>query len=339
MAILQNRMVKNPITRKPDAEAAKQAAAPLVPATNAQKPRTQGPPAGAHAFEPRPVNNPINNSSGIPAGGLGAGALPGAGGGSANRGNFLGSSRGNRGQSSSVPAEVPTQYVDQTSGGSDEDGQERVSNEQMYDDAMRQLIGNGPRNTAEEERLLREQMQRDVGAGQANLNARMAAGGMGTSGALSALGTDMRSQAAFEAANAIQGVRSDARDEWQQNVTAGLGLMNQDRNLDVQEAKYQQYLDMINEMFGPQDAEGDGGTDTDGDGRNDHWGYDSNDPEQVARAKQYGQSLENYNGDPSTLPVKQPGPNDKQIGGGEDRNGNPVPVLYVDSNGNLFRAQ
>lgn len=127
--------------------------------------------------------------------------------------------------------------------------------DQLYDERINDLLA-GPRDTSEDEQLLREQMLRDVGAGQANLNARMAASGMGTSGALSGLSTDMRARAAYEAANAISGVRQDARDEFARNTEAGIGLVNQDRNLDVQEAKYQQYLDMMNEMFGQETKPG-----------------------------------------------------------------------------------
>jgi hypothetical protein len=137
----------------------------------------------------------------------------------------------------SSPVQIATPY------------QPTKTQDQLYDERINDLLA-GPRDTSEDERLLREQMLRDVGSGQANLNARMAAGGMGTSGALSGLSTDMRARAAYEAANAISGVRQDARDEFARNTQAGIGLVNQDRNLDVQEAKYQQYLDMMNEMFG-----------------------------------------------------------------------------------------
>lgn len=156
------------------------------------------------------------------------------------------------------------------------------STDQMYEDALRKLLESGPRDTAEEEALLREQMQRDVGSGQANLNARMAAGGMGTSGALSALGTDMRSRAAFDAANSIQGLRGDARDEWSRNVQAGLGAVNQDRTLDVNEAKFQAYIDALNGM---QD---DTGPPKPGDGVS----TDPNDPGRPAREGETSADLE-----------------------------------------------
>jgi hypothetical protein len=224
MPILGNRY-QGPIKPRNNdrVQALKDAAAPLVPATNATRPNVD-PETGARSG-PRngnPAGNapPPSGASGIPTQ------------------TTATISHMDQGVTNSL-ANNP--IANQATG-------KPPSNEDLYNEAMRKLLAGGPRDTSEEERLLREQMQRDVGSGQANLNARMAAGGMGTSGALSALGTDMRSKAAFDAANSIQGVRSDARDEWSRNVQAGLGSMNQDRNLDMNEAKYQAYIDAINGM-------------------------------------------------------------------------------------------
>jgi hypothetical protein len=128
--------------------------------------------------------------------------------------------------------------------------QDTRTTDDMLEDAIAELLGNGPRSTAEEEAQIRNQMQSDVSAGQAGLNARIAAGGGGTSGALGAMSTDMRSRAALDAANAVQGVKQDARDEYLRKLQLGLSGKQSDRTLDMDEAQFEMYMNMINEIFG-----------------------------------------------------------------------------------------
>lgn len=220
-----------------DVRAANQAAndiAPIIPTTNTRskgpEPAQQNgprPPDQASSQTPRQPKPPMqNNASGIPPPApTGPNIFPGMGQvGGLNPGIGSAISNGATGQ--------------------------QKTPEQLYQDALNSLLSSGPRDTSQEEKLLREQMLKDAGAGQANLNARMGASGFGTSGALSSLSTDMRSKAAFDAANSIQGVRKDARDEYLDKVSAGLGFVNQDRGLDITEANYQAYIDAMNEIFG-----------------------------------------------------------------------------------------
>lgn len=227
MPILQNRGNKrNPAINEVDPDVAEQAATnlpqpPIVPTTNPRLPKQgKGPISGNQT--PPPAQPPAFTSGN-------SGITP------TNVGVQSGNNLGGAGQPLADAANPPSQ-------------------EELYSRALRDLLGSGPRNTAEEEKLLRDQMMRDVGAGQANLNARMGASGFGTSGALSTLGTDMRANAALQAAEAIQGVRQDARDEYLDKVSAGLGFANQDRGMDITEANYQAYIDALNEIFGEQQS-------------------------------------------------------------------------------------
>src|SRR3989304_1191735 len=87
------------------------------------------------------------------------------------------------------------------------------TNDALVEQAIAELLGGGVRDTSEDEALIRELLQGTVGQGQADLNARLGAGGFGTSGALGALSGDMRANAARKSAQEIMGVRQGARDE------------------------------------------------------------------------------------------------------------------------------
>lgn len=128
--------------------------------------------------------------------------------------------------------------------------QEEKDSNQLYDEVLRELLGEGPRDTTAEEERIRRQMESDVSAGQAGLNARLAAGGGGTSGALGALSTDMRSRAALDAATGIEGVKENARDEYLRKLQLGMGGEMQDRAMDMDEAQFEMYMNMINQLFG-----------------------------------------------------------------------------------------
>lgn len=136
------------------------------------------------------------------------------------------------------------------------------STSDLYDEVLRELLGEGPRDTAEEEAQIRNQMESDVSSGQAGLNARLAAGGGGTSGALGAMSTDMRSRAALDAANAITGVKDDARDEYLRKLALGMGGEMQDRSADMEEAQFDMYMEMLEQMYGqggtPENPRADG---------------------------------------------------------------------------------
>jgi hypothetical protein len=132
--------------------------------------------------------------------------------------------------------------------------------DRLYQERLRELLGGGPRDTAGEEKLLREQMLRDVGANQAGLNARLAAGGGGASGALSALTTDMRSRAALDAARGIETVRENARGEYRDRVKTGIGAALDERGLEMDEARNAQMMELIKQMFPNAPVKSDGKT-------------------------------------------------------------------------------
>lgn len=119
------------------------------------------------------------------------------------------------------------------------------SNEQLAQEAMAELLAGNTRDTTGDEATINQMMQSQVGSGQADLNARMGAGGFGTSGALASMSGDMQRQAARDAAQQIMGVRGDARDDRLRELQMGLQSNFTDRGLDMSDAQYQQYLNAL----------------------------------------------------------------------------------------------
>jgi hypothetical protein len=173
------------------------------------------------------------------------------------KGNSGQTGRGRTGNNSSgngapppnlAPVEGEATTVDQ----SDLGDTGTTSDEDLYNQAWRELLEGGPRNTAEQEALIREQMLRDVGAGQAGLNARLGASGFGTSGALGAMSGDMRATAALNAANSIQGVQQDARDEYLDQLGLGFSAGQDGMSLELRKAQFDEYQKMIRDLYGEQ---------------------------------------------------------------------------------------
>lgn len=121
--------------------------------------------------------------------------------------------------------------------------------------AILDLLSGDVRDTGEEEDLIRQLMQENIGKGQADLNARMGAAGMGTSGALGAMSADMRAKASTEAAKGIMDVRQGARDEQFEKMRLGLEMELRNRGLELTEAQWGLVMD---EMTGGADANHDG---------------------------------------------------------------------------------
>ncbi len=128
------------------------------------------------------------------------------------------------------------------------------TNDALAEQAIAELLGGGVRDTSEDEALIRELLAGTVGQGQADLNARLAAGGFGTSGALGALSGDMRANAARKSAQEIMGVRQSARDEWLERTMAGIEAEFKDRGLDLSDEQFQSYVDMLKEMAANDEA-------------------------------------------------------------------------------------
>lgn len=120
--------------------------------------------------------------------------------------------------------------------------------EELAYEAMQELLRGGVRDTSADEAQIQEMLRSTVGQGQADLNARMGAGGFGTSGALGAVSGDMRRMAARDAAMDIMGIRDDARDDRRSDLQLGLQSNFTDRGFDMSEEQWAQYIEAINAM-------------------------------------------------------------------------------------------
>jgi uncharacterized protein YnzC (UPF0291/DUF896 family) len=109
------------------------------------------------------------------------------------------------------------------------------------------------RDTTAEEAAIRDEISRSASANQAELMARMGAGGGGTSGAMSALTGDLQIKAANEAINRINELRSQARGERLDELETGISARNKATEIANQEKLRQAYLDMIKSMYGDGD--------------------------------------------------------------------------------------
>ncbi|MBL0320580.1 MAG: hypothetical protein IPP74_14990 [Alphaproteobacteria bacterium] len=245
--------------------------APVVPTTNMQ---VRAPQATAQQAQgPRPATASTGLTSGAPpstaAPGMSSGqGMPNVTGRTPPAGQFNMQLSEPDSDGSAVAANGPPRLINQSVndkftdiltdkpgpgsfvGDPRDDSQTPMSNEELYQQAISKLLGEGPRNTTEDEKLIRDQMLRDVGAGQADLNARMGASGFGTSGALGALSGDMRSRAALDAQKAISGVRTDARQEYLDRLGMGLKGSNDAANLAIKQAAWTAYQQMLDGMQG-----------------------------------------------------------------------------------------
>lgn len=240
--------------------------APVVPTTNMQ---VRAPQATAQQAQgPRPATASAGLTSGAPpstaAPGMSSGqGMPNVTGRTPPAGQFNMQRIEPDSDGSAVAANGPPQLVNQHTnsqltdaltgdsgptsfvGNPADVSQTTKTNEELYQEAINNLLGQGPRNTAEDEKLIRDQMLRDVGAGQADLNARMGASGFGTSGALGALSGDMRSRAALDAQKAISGVRTDARQEYLDRLGMGLKGSNDAASLAIKQKAFDLALQNI----------------------------------------------------------------------------------------------
>lgn len=86
---------------------------------------------------------------------------------------------------------------------------------------LRERLGEGV-DTEEAERIAREQSERALGAGLADMNARASWGGLGLTGAVGAIEGDMRSRSGLELADQLLGIRDRARqEEFGRGITIG----------------------------------------------------------------------------------------------------------------------
>lgn len=113
-------------------------------------------------------------------------------------------------------------------------------------------------STADEERLIQEMMRQQAGQGAADVNARLGASGFGTSGALGALTSNVRSEAARKAAADIFDVQRQARGDRRADLGVAADLSAQQREQARQDAELE--LNMPKN----EDADGDGKNDVTG---------------------------------------------------------------------------
>jgi hypothetical protein len=106
--------------------------------------------------------------------------------------------------------------------------------EDLAEEHVRRYLEGGQDDTAAEEALLSEQMDRRLGQGLVDQRARMGRAGFGASGALAAIEGDTRRQAALDAAERMFGVRER---EQAQQYDRGQGVIGTDIDLREQASK------------------------------------------------------------------------------------------------------
>jgi hypothetical protein len=120
------------------------------------------------------------------------------------------------------------------------------------------LLGEGPRDTADDEELIRQMMAGEVGGSLADLNARMGGMGFGDSGAAMNLSGDIYQRGARQASEDIMGLRQRSRDDYQDQIAQAAQILFGERELGMSEDFYSQMQDYINSLL-PGEDEGGGG--------------------------------------------------------------------------------
>lgn len=233
-------------------------AAPVIPTTNIQRqqPRPQaqnfGPLDPPRSVGQQPAAGSIGLASGVPAN---AGMT-------APSGLFRPDRNGTRPRGGGRRADDGLTYEagedpnGTTNGAAGNSSEVYVETDDMFEKLMRDLMGDGPRDTSEDEALINEMMRANTGQGQADLMAGMAAGGFGMGGAAQAGMGDIATRAARSAAGEVMDVRQGARDEWLERVNTGMegyfgdrGLDQSDRGMDIDEEFRDRELDLTEEQW------------------------------------------------------------------------------------------
>jgi hypothetical protein len=116
------------------------------------------------------------------------------------------------------------------------------------------LLGEGPRDTADDEELIRQMMAGEVGGSLADLNARMGGMGFGDSGAAMNLSGDIYQRGARQASEDIMGLRQRSRDDYQDQIAQAAQILFGERELGMSEDFYSQMQEYIASLI-------DGGSD------------------------------------------------------------------------------
>jgi hypothetical protein len=118
-------------------------------------------------------------------------------------------------------------------------------------------LGQGPRDTTEDEELIRQMMAGQVGGNLADLNARMGGMGFGDSGAAMNLSGDIYQRGARQASEDIMGLRQRSRDDYQDQIAQAAQILFGERELGMSEDFYSQMQEYIASLI--DGGEGGGG--------------------------------------------------------------------------------
>lgn len=196
--------------------------------------------------------------------------------------------------------------------------------DQMIRDLVASQIGAaGKVNTAEEEALIRQQMQGELGQSLVDQRARMGRAGFGASGAMGAIEGDVRRAAEMDALDQILGLRRTEDQRSIENAMGAISAENQMRRGAADDALRRMALEALQAEMGldagpgPTDvgnAPG-GGTvimpaDENGDGTvsvQEQQRYDQGTVEPYMAGSQAASTYFNNGGDANALPAQPPG--------------------------------
>lgn len=130
--------------------------------------------------------------------------------------------------------------------------------QQMMQDALMEKLMGGPQ-TAEEEALINQMMEAQVGQGVADARANMGGGGFAVGGALGALEGDIRREGSLAASGQIADLRQQEEAQWLEQVLGLSGSLQDERELGIYETAFERALKMLEEPGGGGGGGGSGG--------------------------------------------------------------------------------
>lgn len=222
------------------------------------------------------------------------------------------------------PAEAPGTAVTGTTGTAPPPATTQDDIDQMIRDLVASQIGAaGKVNTAEEEALIRQQMQGELGQSLVDQRARMGRAGFGASGAMGAIEGDVRRAAEMDALDQILGLRRTEEQRALDNAFGAVGVETGMRRAAADDALRRMALEALQAEMGldagpgPTDvgnAPG-GGTvimpaDENGDGTvsvQEQQRYDQGTVEPYMAGSQAASTYFNNGGDANALPAQPPG--------------------------------
>ena len=121
--------------------------------------------------------------------------------------------------------------------------------QQMMQDALMERLMGGPQ-TAEEEALINQMMEAQVGQGVADARANMGGGGFAVGGALGALEGDIRREGSLAASGQIADLRQQEEAAWLEQVLGLSGSLQDERELGIYETAFERALKMLEDQGG-----------------------------------------------------------------------------------------